>query len=194
MTSAKTFEETKKDIISRCKERRACQSEFERILAAETKEEILQVLKDNISWCMNFELFTPEYLEEWYGVEALHKMNMYTSGEHNISVDKTAVIVLLRSSSATVETFGSSSATVKTFGSSSATVKTLGSSSATVETWHTSSANVETLDSSSATLQTVGSKSKLTYQLGDGACPAIKHLNEQKLFVKTLEFEIVQIS
>ncbi|MFB6456543.1 hypothetical protein ACE38W_14815 [Chitinophaga sp. Hz27] len=97
------------------------------------------------------------------------------------------------SSSATVKTLDSSSATVKTLDSSSATVKTLGSSSTTVKTLDSSSATVETLGSSSATVETWGSSSKLTYSLGDGPCPSIKHLSERKLFVKTSDFEIVQV-
>ncbi|MES2004302.1 MAG: hypothetical protein V4450_07260, partial [Bacteroidota bacterium] len=68
---------------------------------------------------------------------------------------------------------GSSSATVETLGSSSATVKTLGSSSATVAQYQSS---------------------KLTHSLGDGPCPLIKHLTEKKVYIKTSDFEIVQVN
>ncbi len=104
-----------------------------------------------------------------------------------------ATVETLGSSSATVKTLGSSSATVKTWDSSSATVETWGSSSATVETWGSSSATVKTWGSSSATVETCDSSSKLTYSIGDGYCPTIKHLNERKLYVKTSNFEIVQL-
>ncbi|MES2004301.1 MAG: hypothetical protein V4450_07255, partial [Bacteroidota bacterium] len=155
--AVKTFDQIKEDVVARCKEKGACQPEFKRILAAENMQDLLQVLKDNMAWCLNkdIRMIDGSWLEANFGTELLWANHIYTGSRvYNVSVSEAnAQILTLDSSSATVKTLGSSSATVKTLGSSSATVETLGSSSATVETWGSSSATVKTLGSSSATVE-----------------------------------------
>jgi len=223
-SNAKNFEDLKNDLISLAEENDACSDAAEQLESAETIECLLKVVKDNISWCCQNIPECADKLVACFGNELLLKYNIYVSGVHNINVTEANTVIVLcgsssatvktwdsssatvetwGSSSATVETWGSSSATVETWGSSSATVKTCGSSSATVETWGSSSATVETWGSSSATVKTCASSSanigryfssKLEYSLGYGICPLIKHLTEKKVFIKTSEFEIVQVS
>ena len=172
--ATKTFEDIKNDLISLAEENDACSDATEELENSENIEQLLQVVKDNISWCCRNIEGCASLLVKTFGNELLHKFNIYTSSQHSLSVtEKNTVIALLGSSSATVETWDSSSATVKTLGSSSATVKTLGSSSANIGRYHSS---------------------KLEYSLGEGTCPLIKHFTEKKVFVKTSEFEIVQVS
>jgi len=46
------FEELKKEISVKCKEKSACKPEFARLLKTENESELLQVLLDNIDWCV----------------------------------------------------------------------------------------------------------------------------------------------
>jgi hypothetical protein len=62
-------------------------------------------------------------------------------------------------------------------------VKSLGSSTANVKSLDSSTAHIDNYDSSN-----------LKYSLGEGECPVIKHFTEKKVFIKTTEFQIVQIN
>jgi hypothetical protein len=161
------FKELKEDILSRAKQARACSDEYIRAYKAETKEELLQVITDNIAWCYKEKMLDTEYM-------ILHFEDLFplfgicTSGHHELK-DCSAILL------------GSSSATIKTCNSSSATIETFDSSSATIKTWDSSSATIETCNSSSA-----------TYELS-GDYSTIKDLNKLKLFVKKSKFEIVEV-
>ncbi|MBV7531321.1 hypothetical protein [Chitinophaga sp. sic0106] len=182
-TATKTFEEVKAFILQKGEDLDWCEGQAERTDQSQNMEDLINIIKDNISWISYRVEGLADILEGLFGKELLFSNNIYTSGHHNIEINSPTYLITLGSSSATVKTLGSSSAMVETWDSSSATVKTLDSSSATVKT----------LGSSSATVETLGSSSKLTYSLGDGQCPSIKHLTEKKLFVKTSDFEIVQV-
>ena len=48
-----TFKEFKKEIIARCKEAHACESEFKRLLKTTNFKELVEVLTDNFNWVCN---------------------------------------------------------------------------------------------------------------------------------------------
>ncbi len=143
-----TFKSFKEEIINRCKNNGACQSEFKRVLESKKYSTLLEVLKENMSWCLSNDTITIELLDR-VNSDTLVKADIYFKGEHEINVSKNSLIITLGSSSATIKTWGSSSATIKTLGSSSATIETWDSSSATIKTWGSSSATIKTWDSSS---------------------------------------------
>ena len=178
----KTFEQFRYDFIDACREAEACQPEFKRLLASTTKESVIQVIKDNIYWCINNKVISAEILLESFSIEELIEFDIYTSGEHTISLSGTDVkhIVTLGSSQATVKTWGSSQATVETWGSSQATVETWGSSQATVKTWESSQATVETWGSSQAKLDAANGG-------------LIQDRSAMKLYIKKSDYEIVLI-
>ena len=181
------FNELKEDVLSRAKNCHACEPEYKRALRAETREELLQVIADNIIWAYKEKMLNTPYMIEHFE-DLFPDVGIYTSGHHEISE---GAIILLGSSSANVKTWDSSSANVKTLDSSSANVETLDSSSANVETLGSSSANVKTLDSSSANVKTWGSSS-IKYEL-KGDYSTIKDLSKLKLFIKRNKLEVIQV-
>ena len=191
------FNELKEDVLKRAKAANACTDEYKRAYKAETKEELLQVIVDNVIWCYQNKMLDTPYMLEHF-IDLFDQFGIYATGHHCIENkntiligDSSATIETWDSSSATIKTCGSSSATIKTWDSSSATIETCGSSSATIKTWGSSSATIKTWDSSSATIETWGSSSA-TYQLS-GDYSTIKDMNQHKLLVKKSKFEIIEI-
>ena len=49
----KNFENFKQEVIKRCKEQSACETEFKRVLKSKTFEELIKVITDNFNWSCN---------------------------------------------------------------------------------------------------------------------------------------------
>ncbi len=154
----------KMDIIKRATANDACSEGKRQAKNATTLEGLLLVIKSHAPWLFNTKTIDGKWLEDTFGTDLLFKNHIYTSGKHSVNVSEANVQIFL---------CGSSSATVETWGSSSATVKTCDSSSAHIGQYHSS---------------------KLEHSLGDGVCPMIKHFTEKKVFIKTSDFEIVQVN
>ncbi len=176
------FNELKQDVLNRAKESRACDSQYKRAYKSETKEELLQVIIDNIFWCYRSKMLDTIYMLNNFS-ELLEDFGIYATGNHEI---ENKSVILLGSSSATIETCGSSSATIKTFDNSSATIKTCGSSSATIETCGSSSATIKTCGSSSATIKTCGSSSA-TIKTFDNSSATIETCGSSSATIKTCD-------
>jgi len=222
--SAPTFEQVKEDVIARCKKHGACQPEFKRILDSSDFQSLLQVLKDNMNWCLKEKMIDADYLELMFGKELLWSNHIYTSGTNSVRLSEAkAVVVTLGSSQNTIKSWDSSQNTIESWDSSQNTIKSLGSSQNTIKSWDSSQNTIESWDSSQNTIESwdssqntikswdssqntaaVGASSsahiadynsaKTKYELTDGDCPLIKHLTEKKVFVKTSAFTIEQIN
>ncbi len=77
MKNNKTFETFKSEFITACKNKGACEPEFKRVLLSNNFTELLQVIKDNYSWCMNNELFSKEDIIRWVDNETLISNGFY---------------------------------------------------------------------------------------------------------------------
>ena len=49
----KTFQEIKEQIITMAKKAGACEGQFKRVLNSENEQDLMRVIKGNISWCYN---------------------------------------------------------------------------------------------------------------------------------------------
>lgn len=47
-----TFEELKNELCQKAKEHKACSDQYKRALNSKTEDELLKVIYDNISWCI----------------------------------------------------------------------------------------------------------------------------------------------
>lgn len=166
------FEAIKAEILRRAKEARACTGQYSRAYKADTLPELLNVVKDNFSWCANTQVLDAELIEKY--------RDEFAANQIYLNVDVTSGYLLANDSatvkacgSATVEACGSAtvkawdSATVKAWGS--ATVKAHGS--ATVEAY--GSATVEAHDAAYCY-----SYDKIHCELHDGAIHRVLSTNE----------------
>jgi len=202
--SAPTFEQVKEDVIARCKKHGACQPEFKRILDSSDFQSLLQVLKDNMNWCLKEKMIDADYLELMFGKELLWSNHIYTSGTNSVRLSEAkAVVVTLGSSQNTIKSWDSSQNTIESWDSSQNTIESWDSSQNTIESWDSSQNTIKSWDSSQNTAAVGASSSahiadynsaKTKYELTDGDCPLIKHLTEKKVFVKTSAFTIEQIN
>ena len=110
-----------KPFFEKAEQLEACVPQFSRAKAATSVDSLLEVIKDNIVWCLNSNLICAEDLLNNFGSEKLKEHGIYVTGEHQIESSKDVHLIFLGSSSATINTLGSSSATIKTWDSSSAT-------------------------------------------------------------------------
>ena len=125
--AVKTFQSIKEDVIERCKEKSACQSEFKKVVASKTLPDLLQILKNNMTWCLepSIQLFNAAWLEDNFGTELLWSKHIYTSGIHEVRLSEAKAFEIY------------------TLGSSTANVTSLGNSTVKVESRDSSTANVE---------------------------------------------------
>ena len=80
----KTFEETKKYIVDFATEKQACNGQLNRAVNAKNKEDLLNVIKDNLSWVTNNLLFNGVNILEYFTKDELLKYNI-----GNIGIDNT---------------------------------------------------------------------------------------------------------
>ncbi len=141
------FKEFKTEMVSRCKSKSACTTEFKRVLDSENYKELITVLTDNFSWSCNNKIID---------IELLEKVGNKTLNKYDLAINVTVIKGFLLVDSATVEAWGS--ATVEARGS--ATVKARGS--ATVKAWD--NATVEARGSA-----TVEARGSATVEAGGNA-------------------------
>ena len=111
------FQEVKAEILRRAEQKEACKSQYSRANDAETVDDLLEVVKDNFSWCWDRQVVDIDLLNK-LGDDVLWRNGIYTSGEHHLAFSENVSLFFLGSSQATVETRESSQATVETWGSS----------------------------------------------------------------------------
>ena len=174
------FKEFKTEMVSRCKSKSACTTEFKRVLDSENYKELITVLTDNFSWSCNNKIID---------IELLEKVGNKTLNKYDLAINVTVIKGFLLVDSATVEARGSAtveargSATVEAGGN--ATVKAWGSATvkawdnATVEAW--CSATVEARDSA-----TVEAGGNATVKAWDNAYINSFNTTEHKLSNKAI--------
>ena len=174
------FKEFKTEMVSRCKSKSACTTEFKRVLDSENYKELITVLTDNFSWSCNNKIID---------IELLEKVGNKTLNKYDLAINVTVIKGFLLVDNATVEAWGSAtveargSATVEAGGN--ATVKAWGSATvkawdnATVEAW--CSATVEARDSA-----TVEAGGNATVKAWDNAYINSFNTTEHKLSNKAI--------
>ena len=76
----KTFEEIKAEILRLGTLRSACSGEFARAVNSTNIDELMQVVKDNFSWCYNNGIATTEILDA-IGESKVNEFGIYYKGE-----------------------------------------------------------------------------------------------------------------
>lgn len=91
----KTFKELKDFIISEAKNSKACKHEFKTLLKANTKKELLEVVKDNFYWCNNYapSIISIDILDN-FGEKLCHNSEIYYKGCINEVSDSQDLIML----------------------------------------------------------------------------------------------------
>ena len=153
----KSFEELKAELLLKAKNNNACRSGYEQAEKCKTEKELLQVIAENFYWVWKSKTITIEDLNK-FDSELLQSVGIFANYEGRIVSDLT-ILIIVGSSSPTIETHGSSSPTIVTCDSSSPRIETYGSSSPTIVTCDSSSPRIETYGSSSPTIETYGSSS-----------------------------------
>ncbi len=113
----KDFIEAQKEILELAESVDACSPQVYRAKKAKDIDELIEIVKDNISWCFNNKMLTTQSLVETFGAELLANHFIFIEGIHEVKSDQNPTVKTLGSSQATVETLGSSQATVETWGS-----------------------------------------------------------------------------
>lgn len=91
----KKFKDLKKEVREICVKNNACKDEYKRILDSKNKKEMLQVIKDNVSWCYyNAKgLISVDMLDN-YGTSLCEKLGIYYKGEVEKIKDKSTLVFL----------------------------------------------------------------------------------------------------
>ena len=87
-----TFKEFKDFIKNQGKKANACEEQYKRVLASETFEELLQVIKDNYNWCYSNNIFTKEELMNYVPNQTLLDNGFYYNYSGELLNDKVAVL------------------------------------------------------------------------------------------------------
>ena len=114
------FKEFKTEMVSRCKSKSACTTEFKRVLDSENYKELITVLTDNFSWSCNNKIID---------IELLEKVGNKTLNKYDLAINVTVIKGFLLVDNATVEAWGSATVEAR----DSATVEAGGN--ATVKAW-----------------------------------------------------------
>jgi GDP-D-mannose dehydratase len=167
------FEELKQDVLGRAKKANACKDEYKRAYLAASRENLLQVIVDNIIWTYRVGMLDTSYMMEHFE-DLFTSFNIYTTQAGR--VDNASVVLL---GTASVEAYGSS--TVEACDSS--TVRAYGSS--TVRAYDSST--VEAYDESYIENRT----NRKILPSSDYAI--VKAYYEHRLYVKRGKFEIIEV-
>lgn len=193
----KTFEELKKDLLKRAKEKNACQSGYKMGLDAQNKTDLLRAITANWFWVLcDAEIINSKFLEDNFTEEELAEAGIYTQKIHEVRTASFACgsATVVAYDSATVKAYDSAtvvaynSATVVACGSAtvvacdSATVEAYGS--ATVEAYD--SATVEAYDNSYVENCKDSIITPSDYAI-------VKDYYNHKIYIKKGKFEVIEI-
>jgi hypothetical protein len=186
------FQQVKNTITVRSKLLNSREDLLRLLQKVENTDAFLEFFKLHCYSLLESQFLTTSELIEWFGSDCLNRAHIYTSGHHNITLNKQEKlsILTLANSQATVETRENSQATVETWENSQATVETRENSQATVETRENSQATVETRENSQATVKTWENSQATTSCIGG----FIRDVSKKKIFYKKSDYEIVLIN
>jgi PPE-repeat protein len=80
-----TFKQFKEEFIRRAKEKKACETEFKRILVCETIQELIIVIKDNLNWIKENNILDSEFVKIYDDLFNTGKENtgLFNGGDQN---------------------------------------------------------------------------------------------------------------
>lgn len=196
------FVTLKNDICKRCQDLPIYYTLYERLTHSQTREDILQIVKDHMFDILRKRLLTTAWIQENFSTEMLYKLHILTSGRHDFVVRENICIIALGDSEVIVKTYNRPSVVILTGDHSSATVSVLGSSHVEMCAFGYSSADVIAQDNSTLTLVTHDtSRSKLSVygnstasvyeegrsfiscKIGGGFLPVIRHLRKRRFLM-----------
>ena len=111
------FEKLKAELLLKAKKNNACESGYTQAEKCETEKELLQVIADNFNWIWQTKTMAIEDLNK-FGSDLLQSAGIFVNYEKNIKSDLNKLI-LVGTTSPTIETYDSSSPRIETYDSSS---------------------------------------------------------------------------
>lgn len=142
------FKKVKSEILKLADIKCACKSGYEQAESANTVNQLIEAIKDNIAWCILKEIATAENMVRWFGVDFLKKNHIYASGSTEVVTRKAMQIVLLGDAHLSVETLEKCNVFIYTSENSIASVTTREQSKAILNLFFRSSAITNARDKS----------------------------------------------
>lgn len=149
MKTTTKFKQVKSEILKLADMKCACKSGYEQAESANTVNQLIEAIKDNIGWCIIKEIATAENMVRWFGVDVLKKNRIYTSGSTQVVARNAMQIVLLGDAHVSVETLGKCNVFIHTSENSIVSVTTREQSEAILGSFFKSSAIMNARDKSS---------------------------------------------
>ena len=137
------YKEVKDSLLSFGKSHSACQHEYKRLYAAESVESVMEVVKDNFSWCCQYKDFA-DVLMAHRDQFAEHKIWINTSVEINegigylLTTEGEFNATSLETSTINAESWGTSTINARSWGTSTINARSWETSTINAESWGTS--------------------------------------------------------
>ena len=140
------YKEVKDSLLSFGKSHSACQHEYKRLYAAESVESVMEVVKDNFSWCCQYKDFA-DVLMAHRDQFAEHKIWINTSVEINegigylLTTEGEFNATSLETSTINARSWGTSTINARSWGTSTINAESRETSTINAESWGTSTIN-----------------------------------------------------
>jgi len=80
------FEQVKSELLELAKKANACDRGYNEAENAETFGELLDIIVDNIGWCIGRKIATARNLKKWFNSTSLNARNVFISGKHQLDI------------------------------------------------------------------------------------------------------------
>ena len=145
------YEKIKSDLLDFGKRNKACAEEYKRLYNAESIEDVIEVVKDNFSWCAQY--------RDFVGVIIAHRELF---GEHqifvnqNIEIKEGAVYLCVSEGEVNVNSYGTSTINAASHGTSTINARSYGTSTINAASWGTSTINAKSWGTSTINAESLG--------------------------------------
>lgn len=144
-----TIEQTKSEILTLARQKNACELGYEQAERAETYDQLLEAIKDNIWWCVRHGIATASNLTNWFGVDMLQENNIYVRDVHNLLIyEESTDIVALGNARVYITAGARTYNNIITSDSSKVSLATYENSTNMLNTFNSSFVKLTTSDSS----------------------------------------------
>ena len=137
------YEQVKSDLLAFGKRNGACKDEYGRLYAAETIEEVIEVVKDNFWWCAKFKDFADVIIayRELFGEHQIF-------ANQDLEIREGVAYLCVSEGTYAATSWGTSTINAKSCGTSTINATSYGTSTINAEIWGTSTINAESYDTS----------------------------------------------
>ena len=163
-------EQVKSDLMAFGKRNGACKGEYGRLYAAETIEEVIEVVKDNFWWCAKFKDFADVIIahRELFGEHQIF-------ANQDVKIREGVAYLCVSEGTYTATSCGTSTINAKSYGTSTINAESYGTSTINAESWDTSTINAKscgtsTINAESYSTSTINATSLDTSTINAKSC------------------------